>query len=106
MLAFESRNPTAREWERWTRDVVRSVDDSEAGRIDIKTVFLGLDDDVVRYKIDYFFAATGELVVSHAELRFRSRPELTRSLHDGRLHRRARVRRLGATARRPDTRRS
>jgi SAM-dependent methyltransferase len=82
VLAFESRNPGAREWERWSRDVVRSVSAPEAGRIDINTTFLGLDDDVVRYKIDYFFAAAGELVVSHAHLRFRNLDQLTRSLHE------------------------
>ncbi len=81
LLTFESRNPDAREWERWTRDAVRSVDDPEAGRIDTKTVFLGLDDDIVRFKNDYFFAATGELVVSLAELRFRTQAQLTRSLN-------------------------
>jgi SAM-dependent methyltransferase len=80
LLAFESRNPDAREWERWTRATVRSVGDPEAGRIDTKTVFLGIDDDVVWFKNDFFFAATGELVVSHAKLRFRTRAELTASL--------------------------
>jgi SAM-dependent methyltransferase len=82
VLAFESRNPEARAWERWTRDVVRSVDDPEAGRIDTKTVFLGIDHDVVWFKNDYFFAATGELVVSSAKLRFRTHAELSRTLTD------------------------
>jgi SAM-dependent methyltransferase len=80
VLTFESRNPEAQEWERWTRDVMRSVDDPEAGRIDIKTVFLGIEDDVVWFKNDYFFAAAGELVVSQAQLRFRSQAQLTRTL--------------------------
>jgi SAM-dependent methyltransferase len=80
VLAFESRNPEARAWERWTRDVMRSVDDPEAGRIDTKTVFLGIEGDVVWFKNDYFFAATGELVVSSAKLRFRTQAELTRTL--------------------------
>ncbi len=80
LLAFESRNPEAREWERWTRDAVRSVSDPEAGRIDTKTVLLGIEGDIVWFKNDYFFAATGELVVSQAKLRFRSRAELTATL--------------------------
>ena len=82
VLAFESRNPDAREWERWTRDRTRSVDDPEAGRIDTKSVFLHIEDDVVTYKIDYFFAATGELVVAPGRLRFRTRADLTRTLAD------------------------
>lgn len=80
VLAFESRNPEAKEWEHWTRDVVRTVDDAEAGRIDTKTVLLGIEDDVVWFKNDYFFAATGELVVSQAKLRFRTLGVLTRTL--------------------------
>ena len=82
LIAFESRNPEAREWERWTRDVMRSVDDPEAGRIDTKTVFLDIDDHIVRFNSWYFFAATGEHIVSHGKLRFRSRAELTRTLAD------------------------
>lgn len=80
LLTFESRNPDAREWERWTRDTMRSVGDPDAGRIDTKTVFLAMEGDVVSCKNDYFFAATGELVVSHAKLRFRTQAELTASL--------------------------
>ncbi len=82
LLAFESRNPEAREWERWTRAATRSVDDPDAGRIDTRSTFLHIDHDVVSCKNDYFFAATGELVVSRAKLRFRTHKELTRTLAD------------------------
>jgi len=82
VLTFESRNPAARAWERWTRDAMRSVDDPEIGRIDTKTVFLEIHDDIVSFKNDYFFAATGELVVAHGELRFRTLDALTRTLAD------------------------
>lgn len=56
--------------------------DPEAARIDTKTVFLGIDDDIVWFKNDSFFAGTGELVVSQAKLRFRTLDELTGTLAD------------------------
>lgn len=80
VLAFESRNPEARAWERWTRGDIRSIHDPEAGRIDTKTVFVEKDDDIVRFFNHYFFAATGDLAASHGQLRFRRVDALTASL--------------------------
>jgi len=79
-LAFESRNPEAREWERWTRDACASVDDPVAGRIDTWPEFQTMDEGIVSYAIHYLFAATGEEIVTSNQLRFRSVDELTRSL--------------------------
>jgi hypothetical protein len=41
-----------------------------------------VDGDLVRYEIPYPFARSGEELVSHTELRFRTRAQLGRSLSD------------------------
>jgi SAM-dependent methyltransferase len=79
-LAFESRNPAAREWERWTRATAWSADDPEAGTIVTWTEVEGVGGGIVSYVNHYVFAATGEEVVSPCRLRFRTREELTGSL--------------------------
>jgi hypothetical protein len=81
-LAFESRNPEAREWESWTADGRRSVDDPACGRIDTWSEVEDVRDGIVSYSLHYAFAATGELVVAPTRLRFRARDELTASLAD------------------------
>ena len=43
---------------------------------------LEVDSDLVRYEIHYLFARSGEELVSHTELRFRTRAELSQSLSD------------------------
>jgi SAM-dependent methyltransferase len=79
-LAFESRNPGAREWEHWTRAARSSAEDPDAGRITYWTQFEDLDDRVVSYTIHYAFEASGERLQSPGKLRFRSQEELTESL--------------------------
>ena len=81
-LAFESRNPGAREWESWTREARWSVDDPGAGRIDIWSEVDDVRDWIVSYAIHYEFAASGEELTSPVRLRFRSQEELTQSLLD------------------------
>jgi hypothetical protein len=41
-----------------------------------------VDGDLVRYEIHYHFARSGEELVSHTELKFRTRTELSRTLSD------------------------
>jgi SAM-dependent methyltransferase len=79
-LAFESRNPGAREWEGWTPEARRTVDDRTAGRVDMWSEVHDVRDGIVSYTIHYAFVATGEEVVSPIKLRFRSEEELTESL--------------------------
>jgi SAM-dependent methyltransferase len=81
-LSFESRNPNAREWERWTHDVKRSVDDPSAGRIETWSEVHGVRDGIVSYSIHYRFVDTGEELVAPSKLRFRTRDELTSPLID------------------------
>ena len=81
-LAFESRNPGAREWEQWTPDACTSVHDPVAGRIDTWSAVCDVRNGVVTYENHYVFAATGDTLVSEGRLRFRSHAELTQSLAD------------------------
>ncbi len=81
-LAFESREPRAREWERWTTDARRTYDDPAAGPVEVWAEVTDVRDGVVSYENHYVFAATGEEVVSPTRLRFRTIDELSGSLAD------------------------
>jgi SAM-dependent methyltransferase len=81
-LAFESRNPDNREWDRWTRAIARSVHDRVAGSIRTWSEVVDVTASVVSYENHYVFVATGEDLVSSARLRFRTLAELTASLAD------------------------
>jgi SAM-dependent methyltransferase len=79
-LAFESRNPVAREWEHWSRATGHAVEDPDAGPVETWTEVDDERDGIVSYAIHYLFAATGDELVSSHQLRFRTRAELTDSL--------------------------
>jgi SAM-dependent methyltransferase len=81
-LGFESRNPGAREWERWTPVHVTAVADPVAGPIEWWTEVHDVHDGVVTFSNHYRLGATGEELTSNARLRFRTRAELARSLVD------------------------
>ena len=82
-LAFESRNPLARPWMAWTPQASRRrVEDTTLGPVEVWFQELEIDGDLVRYDIHYLFASSGEELVSPAELKFRTRAELGRSLSD------------------------
>jgi SAM-dependent methyltransferase len=81
-LSFESRNPSAREWESWTRDAKRSVADPKAGRIETWSEVQDIQDGIVLYTIHYLFVDTGEDLVAPSKLRFRTKDEIIRSLAD------------------------
>jgi SAM-dependent methyltransferase len=81
-LTFESRNPFDRAWDEWTPAHAYTVIDAVAGEITTWTNAEDIHDDIVRYDNHYRFHATGEELVSHAALRFRSEAELRGSLHE------------------------
>jgi SAM-dependent methyltransferase len=78
-LVFESRNPSAREWETWTPDNVWRGVDPAAGSIASWREGVDVRDGIVSYSIHHVFD-DGHDVVSPCELRFRSREELEDSL--------------------------
>lgn len=81
-LAFETRNPAAREWESWTRDASAIVDAPGIGRIETWSDFDAADDGIVSYTNHYRYVATGEELVAPGRLRFRSYAEIDSSLAD------------------------
>lgn len=79
-LAFESRNPDARAWEKWNRDATYTVSDSPSGPIEEWLEVVSEDNGLVRLKGYNAFKATGEVLVVDSELRFRSLDEMVQSL--------------------------
>jgi SAM-dependent methyltransferase len=80
-LAFESRNPAAREWDTWTRAASWTAADPTAGKVEVWSEVHDVRDGVVSYANHYAFAS-GEHLVSPNKLRFRTGEELTASLAD------------------------
>lgn len=79
-VAFESRNPSAREWVSWTPEASRrQLPHPVLGPVEVWQQVLAVQGDLVTSEIRYRFP-DGEELVSTNELRFRTREELTRSL--------------------------
>jgi SAM-dependent methyltransferase len=79
-IAFESRNPEDRAWERWNRERTHGQIDSPNGPIESWLELISVGDGRVRFEGHNIFTNTGEVVVVPSELRFRSRAQLTDSL--------------------------
>ncbi len=79
-LAFESRNPGDRAWERWNRDATYERINSPFGPMECWLELVNVGNSRVRFDGHNVFTTTGEDVVVSSELRFRSRAELTGSL--------------------------
>lgn len=79
-LAFESRNPDDRAWERWNREATFERFDSSHGPMESWLEVEGVGDGQVHLAGHNVFLATGEVVIAHDELRFRALGELTDSL--------------------------
>lgn len=81
-LAFESRHPADRAWERWNRPATYKRFDSPFGPMESWLELVSVVGERVRFEGHNVFNATGEVVVSTSELRFRSGAGLTSSLTD------------------------
>ncbi len=79
-LAFESRNPQDRAWERWNRAATYEQFDSPNGPMESWLDVISVGDGRVRMEGQNVFLSTGEVLVVDSELRFRSFDELTSSL--------------------------
>ena len=79
-LAFESRNPDDRAWERWNRAATYEQFDSPNGPMESWLELVSVGNGRVRFQGHNVFTATGEVVVASSELRFRTLAELTDSL--------------------------
>jgi SAM-dependent methyltransferase len=82
-LAFESRNPRARGWLTWTPELSRRrIKDAVGQEVDVWFQSVEVRDDWVRCELHYRFVSSGEEVVSHNKLRFRTEESLTASLRN------------------------
>ena len=79
-LAFESRNPDDRAWERWNGEATYERFDSPHGPVGCWVELVGVGNDRVPFEAYKVFTATGEVVIASSELRFRSLAELNDSL--------------------------
>ncbi|MCB9431485.1 MAG: class I SAM-dependent methyltransferase [Ardenticatenaceae bacterium] len=79
-VAFESRNPTARAWKQWGRDETFEEIETPFGSMACWLEVLEVQDGQVHFVGHNLFKATGEDVVAHSTLRFRSHTELADSL--------------------------
>ncbi len=79
-LAFESRNPDDRAWERWNREVTYEQINSPYGPMESWVELVSVGDGRVSFKGHNVFINTDEVVVVNSELRFRTLVELTDSL--------------------------
>jgi len=79
-LAFESRNPDDRAWERWNREATYERIDSPHGPMECWLELVGVGNGRIRFAGHNVFTSTAEVVVASSELRFRSQAELTDSL--------------------------
>jgi ubiquinone/menaquinone biosynthesis C-methylase UbiE len=81
-LAFESRNPDDRAWERWTPESTYEEFDSPNGPMTSWLEVVSVNGNRVRMVGHNVFKSTGEVVTAADELVFRSRAELTASLNE------------------------
>jgi SAM-dependent methyltransferase len=81
-LAFETRNPAAREWETWTDSNRRVTVDPHAGAIETWTSVEEVRTGLVSCTLHYRFLDQNEELTSRGDLRFRTLEELTSSLAD------------------------
>lgn len=79
-LAFESRNPEDRAWERWTPDSTLIRLQSSGGPVRTWLEVVEVLPGRVVFEGHNFFETTGEDIVSRSELRFRNKEEISDSL--------------------------
>lgn len=76
-IAFESRNPDDKAWERWNRASTYERSNTPYGALEEWLEVVSVEDGRVRFEGHNHFTETGEVLVVPSELRFRSQAELT-----------------------------
>ena len=80
-LAFETRKPAARAWERWTPELTRQVVDvAGEGPVEDWVEVTAVEGELVTFVSPTIFHADGERIDSTSTLRFRTAPALRASL--------------------------
>lgn len=81
LLAFETRDPARRAWERWTPDATRvTATLADGDRAETWCVVTNVEPPLVSFRYTTRFASDGAELVSTSTLRFRTRAELDASL--------------------------
>lgn len=83
-LAFETRNPTSRPWEAWTRESSRRVTELPNGRLETWYDFASVHDGMVEYAFCHQFPR-GQLIREDSVLAFRTHEQVQASLADAGL---------------------
>ena len=83
LLAFETRNPADRAWERWTKEQShRVVDTGPEGLVEDWVEVTRVDGELVTFESPTVFLSDGERVESTSTLRFRTANSLKSTLVD------------------------
>ncbi|MEM7113536.1 MAG: class I SAM-dependent methyltransferase [Chloroflexota bacterium] len=82
-LAFESRNPADKGWERWTPETTfQRIESPSGGVVESWLEVVEVGNGWVRFRGHNFFVEGGETAVVDSTLRFRSHAEIVDSLHE------------------------
>lgn len=80
-LVFETRDPSFRGWEEWTREQSFCVTETVAGRVENWVELTEVALPLVSFRHTFRFLDSGDVVTSNSTLRFRNRDEITASLN-------------------------
>jgi SAM-dependent methyltransferase len=75
-LVFETRDPSFRGWEEWTRERSISVRDTIAGPVECWVELTKVELPLVSFRHSFRFLDGGDIVTSDSTLRFRDRDEI------------------------------
>ncbi len=82
-LLFETRDPAARAWEEWTRELTqRTVVLPKAGEVTHWTEVTGIEWPLVRFRSTWRFSTDETTLTSDSTLRFRTEAEVMTDLQD------------------------
>ena len=79
-LVFETRDPSYRGWEEWSREQSISISDTVAGRVEHWVEVISVVLPLVSFRHSFRFIESGGTVTSDSTLRFRDREEIAASL--------------------------
>lgn len=80
-LVFETRDPTRRAWEEWTREnSYRVTEIPGVGSVETWVRLIEVSPPLVTFRSTYVFAADGQVLTSDSTLRFRDRDEVESDL--------------------------
>ncbi|MEZ4649418.1 MAG: class I SAM-dependent methyltransferase [Candidatus Eisenbacteria bacterium] len=79
-LAFETRNPAVKAWERWNREETFTTTETPYGLLDEWLEVVSVNPGSVVFEGHNVFRATNETLVARSELRFRTESELRADL--------------------------